>query len=37
MVSFSSYFAFNIWLGIAYLGGKFCFFWVKIGEDIFGF
>jgi len=31
------YFAFNIWLGIAYLGGKFWGFWVKIGKGIFVF
>jgi len=37
LFSFTSYFAFNIWLGIAYLGGIFCFFGVKIWEDIFGF
>jgi len=33
----TSYFAFNIWLGIAYLCDKFCFLGVKLGEGIFGF
>jgi len=37
MISFSSYFAFNIWLGIAYLGCKFWGVGVKIWEGIFGF
>ena len=37
MFSFSIYFAFNIWLGIACLNGKFWGFGGKIGEDIFGF
>jgi len=37
MFSFSSYFAFNIWLELPISAVNFGFFGVKIGEGIFGF